>query len=438
MDVIEKAIRNAFEKGDASDQAFRERVYRQAFAALDRVLQANPGVTVESAIKRRKSLQAKIVDIEQEFTHPREPQPDPLLVTVPPLPTEAASEPPRVVHVPPVQAPVLSPRATPVPEVSIISVRPAPRAPEPQAPEPQAPEPQAPEPQAQAPEPQASEPRVEPEPVVEAPAPAYEPLVPEVTVEDITPEPQAEQVEPVIPLSERRVEPEAVSADVRPTERVVAGQERRRRPMAAMFVAVTLFSILAIGIWWAMQTGLLGNTTQSEPVRTVLPPTDDFEPGADEPPVEPGQADASRDWIEVFNGNDANSLSAPSDASAEAMHDEGQNFVRIKSGESGAAVLIDVNPGVLEQIAGKRATFDIVAKAQEGQDTQMSVTCNFAELGDCGRKRYAVGNARADYLFEIDMPAKKPGAGGTIAINSDFDNKGKSVDIYEVKVSVAP
>ncbi|MGC4024160.1 MAG: hypothetical protein QM744_02730 [Mesorhizobium sp.] len=205
-----------------------------------------------------------------------------------------------------------------------------------------------------------------------------------------------------------------------------------------MFVAVTLFSILAIGIWWAMQTGLLGNTTQSEPVKTVLPPTDDFEPGADEPPVEPGQADASRDWIEVFNGNDPNSLSAPSDASAEAMHDEGQNFVRIKSGESGAAVLIDVNPGVLEQIAGKRATFDIVAKAQEGQDTQMSITCNFGELGDCGRKRYAVGNARADYLFEIDMPAKKPGAAGTIAINSDFDNKGKSVDIYEVKVSVEP
>ncbi|RFC69241.1 MULTISPECIES: hypothetical protein [Mesorhizobium] len=425
MDVIEKAIRNAFEKGDASDQAFRERVYRQAFAALDRVLQANPGVTVESAIKRRKSLQAKIVDIEQEFTNPREPQPDPLLVTVPPLPTEAASESPRVVH-PPVEAPVLSPRATPVPEVSIVSVGPAPRTAAPPVPAPQAPEPPAPEP------------RVEPEPVVEAPAPAYEPFVPEVTVEDAAPEPQAEQFEPVIPVSERRVEPEVVSDDVRPTERVVAGRERRRRPMAAMFVAVTLFSILAIGVWWAMQTGLLGNTTQSEPVRTVLPPTDDFEPGADEPPVEPGQADASRDWIEVFNGNDANSLSAPSDASAEAMHDEGQNFVRIKSGESGAAVLIDVNPGVLEQIAGKRATFDIVAKAQEGQDTQMSVTCNFGELGDCGRKRYAVGNARADYLFEIDMPAKKPGAAGTIAINSDFENKGKSVDIYEVKVSVQP
>ncbi|MGC4024161.1 MAG: hypothetical protein QM744_02735 [Mesorhizobium sp.] len=188
MDVIEKAIRNAFEKGDASDQAFRERVYRQAFAALDRVLQANPGVTVESAIKRRKALQAKIVDIEQEFTHPREPQPDPLLVTVPPLPTEAASEPPHHVPAPHLDAPAAAPRTRPVPEVSIVSVAPIPRAPEP---------------------------RVEPEPVVEAPAPTHEPVVPEIAVEDRASEPQPEHVDPVIPVDERRLQPEPEPAEVR-------------------------------------------------------------------------------------------------------------------------------------------------------------------------------------------------------------------------------
>ncbi|RWC94157.1 MAG: hypothetical protein EOS32_18315, partial [Mesorhizobium sp.] len=67
MDAIEKAIRNAFEKGNAEDRLFRERVYRSAFAALDRVLQANPNVTVEMAIKRRKAVQAKIAEIESEF-----------------------------------------------------------------------------------------------------------------------------------------------------------------------------------------------------------------------------------------------------------------------------------------------------------------------------------------------------------------------------------
>jgi hypothetical protein len=94
---------------------------------------------------------------------------------------------------------------------------------------------------------------------------------------------------------------------------------------------------------------------------------------------------------------------------------------------------------VLEQLAGKTATFDIVARAaEEGKETQMAVDCNFGELGDCGRKRYAVGYERGDYLFEIAFPAATPGAGGTIAINSDFANEGRAVDIYELKVSVAP
>lgn len=418
LDVIEKAIRNAFEKGDASDQAFRERVYRQAFAALDRVLQANPGVTVESAIKRRKSLQAKIVDIEQEYVRPREaPASDPLLVNVPPLPVEPQQPAPRVSHTPdpeveparpePVR-PAPTVESSPEVEATIVTVEPVRRAPEPQV-----------------------------EPAIDEQPARLEPVAPEVAVagDESYSEPS---VEPVIPVAERRAPPDSPEGEVLASERVVAGRERRRRPMAAMFVAVTLFSILAIGIWWAMQTGLLGNTTQSEPVTTTQPPgSEDFEPGADEPPVAPGQADAGRNWIPVFSGNDTNAISAPSDTSAEAMHEEGADFVRVRSGGTGAAVMIDVNPGVLEQIAGKRATFDIVAKAEEGQDTQMSVTCNFGELGDCGRKRYAVGNARSDFLFEIDIPAKKPGAAGTIAINSDFDNQGKSVDIYEIKVSVS-
>ena len=68
LDVIEKAIRNAFEKGDADDRAFRERVYRSAFAALERALQGNPELAPEDvAARRRSDLQAKIAEIETEF-----------------------------------------------------------------------------------------------------------------------------------------------------------------------------------------------------------------------------------------------------------------------------------------------------------------------------------------------------------------------------------
>lgn len=82
MDPIEKAIRTAFEKGDASDRAFREKVYRSAFAALDKSLKSNPSITVERAIARRKALQAKITTIETGFVTPQ-PVPEPRLDMAP-------------------------------------------------------------------------------------------------------------------------------------------------------------------------------------------------------------------------------------------------------------------------------------------------------------------------------------------------------------------
>jgi hypothetical protein len=120
------------------------------------------------------------------------------------------------------------------------------------------------------------------------------------------------------------------------------------------------------------------------------------------------------------------------------MQDDSGNFIRIRSSASGSAIIFDVGQGILERIAGKKAAFDIVARAsEEGKDTQISVTCSFGELGDCGRKRYAVGHERNEYLFDVQFPDKHPGAAGTIAINSDFDKQGKSVDIYEIRVSIA-
>jgi hypothetical protein len=139
----------------------------------------------------------------------------------------------------------------------------------------------------------------------------------------------------------------------------------------------------------------------------------------------------------VFTPKDPTLVNAPADAKADVMEDDTGAFLRLRSGNSGSAVSFDVGQGILEQLAGKHAVFVISARAEEGQETQVSVDCNFGELGDCGRKRYAVGHERNEYLFDVQMPDKQPGAAGTIAINSDFDNKGKSVDIYEIRVSPA-
>lgn len=68
MDPIEKAIRNALDKGDASDEAFRERVYKSAFSVFERALAGRTSLSPEEAEIRRERFRARIVEIETEFT----------------------------------------------------------------------------------------------------------------------------------------------------------------------------------------------------------------------------------------------------------------------------------------------------------------------------------------------------------------------------------
>ncbi|MDX8443149.1 hypothetical protein [Mesorhizobium australafricanum] len=397
MDAIEKAIRNAFEKGNAEDRAFREKVYRSAFAALDRVLQANPNITVEAAIGRRKAVQAKITEIESEFL-PAVPD-----VTLPPenvVPAGNGAPSPRV-------------------DEPVASV---------------APSVDAPLPPAQS----ASSPSitfdgpVQPD-ASDQPRSRVLPRVPDI-MPDETALPNAPS------LDDSPGAPVGNGAQVAPDrdERRIRG---RRLPLTAIFVVATLLAAAGIGLYFAKQTGVFKtaaelNTGPPEPTPT-LDDEDSSQPAEPGSPQKPGEADQSKNWINVFSPADPTHVSAPSDAAAEVMKDDTGQFLRIRSGASGSAIAFDVGQGVLEKLAGKHAMFDIVARSEEGKETQISIDCNFGDLGDCGRKRYAVGHERNEYLFDVQFPNKHPGAAGTIAVNSDFDQKGKSVDIYEIRVSIA-
>lgn len=374
MDPIEKAIRAAFEKGDARDRAFREKVYRQAFAALDRALQANPGLTVESAMNRRKQLQAKIAEIESEY-----------------IPVVAAD--PRV----DVGGGPGIGRAASDPLSGSVELRMEPGAP-----------------------------AAAPEPVVDVTAPENQ-------VDVARFDARAEYGPPGTASHD--------DAAVAPDPDLARARRRRRRPYALFFIAATLIAALGMGLWFAYETGLFLTPAERDTSVPNPPPTiggEDFIPENEDPPVLSSQPDAGRDWIGIFKPDDATKVAAPTDASAQAMQDESGGFLRIRSGASGSAIVFDVGQGILEKIEGRKATFDIVARGGDNKATEMAIDCNFGELGDCGRKRYAVGFERADFLFEVMMPAAKPGAGGTIAVNSDFSGQGKQVDVYEIKVSVAP
>ncbi|RWC29560.1 MAG: hypothetical protein EOS70_23975 [Mesorhizobium sp.] len=394
MDAIEKAIRNAFEKGNAEDRAFRERVYRSAFAALDRALQANPGVTVEVAIKRRKAVQAKITEIESEF-----------------LPA-----------VPGIGQPTDGDAAAPAVKQPADSEADA-------------------EAEAETDAGADAEPAPPPDVVVDAPAKLPASDAPRSRVLPVVPDIMPDAVFPGVPEIDMSSPPSTGDGDA---EVMPDRDDRRvrgpRLPLTAIFLGVTLLAAVGIGLYFAAQTGVFKSAAELDTAPPQTAPTvedDDFTPPGDTAsPL--GSGDVERDWVNVFSPSDPTLVSAPSDAKAEVMQDDSGSFLRIRSGASGSAISFDVGQGVLEKLAGKHATFDIIARSEEGKETQISVDCNFGELGDCGRKRYAVGHERNEYLFDVRFPDKPPGAAGTIAINSDFDKQGKSVDIYEIRVSIVP
>ncbi|WP_192357670.1 hypothetical protein [Mesorhizobium mediterraneum] len=400
MDAIEKAIRNAFEKGNAEDRAFRERVYRSAFAALDRALQANPGVTVELAINRRKAVQAKITEIESEFLPAvpdvGRPTDDDAAAPAVKQPADSEAEAEADAEAEPDAGADAEP-ASPPDVVVDGPVKP---------------------PAADAP------------PASDAPRSRVLPVVPDIMPEAAFPD------APEIDLSSPSTGDDAEVMPDRDDRRV----RGPRLPLTAIFLGVTLLAAVGIGLYFAAQTGVFKSAAELDTAPPQTVPTvedDDFTPPSDTAsPLDSG--DVERDWINVFSPSDPALVSAPSDAKAEVMQDDSGSFLRIRSGASGSAISFDVGQGVLEKLAGKHATFDIIARSEEGKDTQISVDCNFGELGDCGRKRYAVGHERNEYLFDVRFPDKRPGAAGTIAINSDFDKQGKSVDIYEIRVSIVP
>lgn len=372
MDVIEKAIRNAFEKGNPEDRTFRVKVYRSAFAALERAIASSPETTPDAVEARRKALKIKIVEIEAEFL--------PAAETGPARQTSA-----------PVDAPAVEPdRRDPsdgqrmAPPIDVIKLGGESALGHERGPEP----------------------RIEPD--------DYK-------------------------SSGGYPDFDAPGEDGRPAYVVRRDPGRRRRLLPILVSLVILVAVIGAGYWWVDGSGLFptgGDQAGDNPPTTIA--EENAQPSGDSGSQANGATQAAENWINIFSPADPTTVTAPAKGQAQALEEDGGKFLRIQSGAAGSEFAFDIGQGVLEQIAGKHAVFDIAAHAEEGKETQMSVSCNFGALGDCGRKRYHVGHERNDFLFEMDMPAKAPGGGGKITIDPDIDGQGKPVDIVEIRVSTTP
>lgn len=155
-------------------------------------------------------------------------------------------------------------------------------------------------------------------------------------------------------------------------------------------------------------------------------------------PLKEGEEPGGAKWINIFLPDEATRILVQGSATAEILQDGKNKFARIRSSGVGDTVTFDVGEGILDQLVGKKATFDIIARSDDGKLTQMSVNCNLAGLGDCGRRRYDVNESLNDFLFDMDFSAsRKPGGAGTITVDSDLSNSGKPVDIYAIRVTTA-
>lgn len=153
-------------------------------------------------------------------------------------------------------------------------------------------------------------------------------------------------------------------------------------------------------------------------------------------PLREGEDPEGRNWIDIYTPQDATRIGLNGRAQARIMHEGNRSFVRVESSGTGDTVTFEVGQGLLDQLAGKKATFDIVASSEV--TTQISVSCDFGSLGDCGRRRYGVNDSISDFLFDIDMSSgQKPAGSGIITIHSDLSGNGKPVDIYAIRVAAA-
>ncbi|WEX09099.1 hypothetical protein [Chelativorans sp. AA-79] len=337
MDAVKKAIRSALQKGDANDRAFREKVYRQAFAALERSMQARPDLAAEEVQQRREQIKAAIIEIEREYIPREAPQPS---APTPPPPGE--------------------------------------------------------------------------------PSPS--------SAEEVVPERREPDFMPRIERAERlqlRDEPTPDYSPLGEVRRPVAA--RRRRPIALLVAILALVAVIGLGLWWIV--GGIPRPAEQGGVGAG------GEIAGTPPPMAEGAA-SDRDWITVFSPTDPTTASTAAGASAEAMSEAGESFLRIGARDPDGAVTFDVGQGVLEQLAGGRAVFSLNARASEGE-TQISISCDFAALGGCGRTRYEVGDAPSEYLFEIQLPDRQPTGGGRISIAPDVAGQGRLLDVFSLRVSIA-
>lgn len=140
-------------------------------------------------------------------------------------------------------------------------------------------------------------------------------------------------------------------------------------------------------------------------------------------------------WIDVFDGDDIQSLSTPNGGRVEAApRIDGRSAVRA-SGPTGGdgEIQVDIGPGVTRRLAGGNVRIELTAGSPDGTPREFGVRCLFNGASTCDRQRFTTSMNEEAFVFDVTVP---PGAsaGGSLALSPGLDGTPSDVDIYRVRV----
>lgn len=254
-------------------------------------------------------------------------------------------------------------------------------------------------------------------------------------------------VEPSAPQEIAAHASHASDLDVKP-ETVAHRRRRRRAFFPRLFIFSVLLASLGIGIWWVYTSGLL-LTAEQRDTSVANPParvdTDDFDnKAASSDAGETGglrtlgpKSGFSDAWIEVFKPGDVSSATARSNGAVDMVSGGDGQMARItsRSADDAGTVEIAIPADVLKDMAGKTSTIALTLQTEADKPTQISVQCDFGSLGDCDRHRFSVTNEKSDVLFQVSFDRSlAPNTAGRLLLNSDVEGKGRSVNLYAVRI----
>ncbi len=354
---FESLIRGALAKQDATNPAIRQAIYKSSRNALQKLIDNNRNMTVEMALKQRKSLEAAIDLIEDEIVNPAPPPPPEPVEEPEPSPT-VSLETTEPVSVAPRKLP-----EDPLQELKeILSVS----------------EPETPAAQ-------------------EATSPVEEPDEAELfTVDDsIDHNPSVELDTGPAQLNTELNDDMIVDND-HELPQGFSNRRKKQRWYSSIIIFLVILSLIG-WIGYRLYVGFLDGSLIG------------FNPNSNSA-TESNTGQSSTDYITILEPSDLTALETDGRGIVELVTQQNIEIVRMYSirdsnnrNEPADPILLRLEPGVLEQVSGKTVTIELFAKSGGDGPAQFTVQCDFGDAGNCGRKRFRVGLQPEASVFAFEF-----------------------------------